>query len=550
MNLPSRSAVWMICKIAFFLADSINQTNGSPSLNKSKITPTSTTYSYKLAKDWPLTRILSKKGINLENHADTSVQIATPDDGDFQTFIQDSALWVDKSLLIKKMWKSLWNSEVVIATAPPKWGKTINLSMIKFYCELPLDSDGFETPKQQSASHLYFNEGKVVLKNGTIQELDGVPLVSGFQEHLADHPVIYMSGVNLTMENILESVRIMIHQTYKRHESLLRRLDKEHSKASTKKKDGVARDIEQFRTFYDPEKATALNESQVVEGIQHLSELLNKTYKRKVVILFDDHEYYVYRTYFVNKSSNFSSNCSDNFNTIWKKFLHHTIQSNAHLEKAVISGAIRAPSPGTLMGSRVLTYYKAYVFDNRDLYPYYGIFEKEFLEMARLRGIDNATIENATQWYGGYSSLSHVAVQMYSPYSTSRFISTLQIRDYQPTSWLSDFISRMLQKPKLKEKCFSSTMESFTRGTNNLFGVPISYFSELSLRNFENLQKVIIQNESEYYGGLHNDAIGSIFLSSGYASVIGYNRNQFNVLINVLPNLEMYTHFSDMLNGQ
>ncbi|XP_065218730.1 uncharacterized protein LOC135844443 [Planococcus citri] len=525
---------------------STTYTNASNSSFSSTTSSTSTSSSSPCSPtssndNWHLTKILTKKGIDLSNHDDKSVQIATPDDGDFQSFIQDSSLWVDKSLLIRKLWEGLQDRNVII-TAPPKWGKTISLSMFKFYCELSLDADGFETPKSQSASHLYFNEGKVVLKNGTIQELDRLPLISGFDEHLGDHPVIFMSGVNLTMENILESLRMMIHQTYKRHKCLLTRLYTELGNANDQGKPLVQEDIEEFRAFYDLEKTMVLNESHVVRGIHHLSEILHKVYKKKVAILFDDYEYFVYKTYFTDRPSNFT-NSSSNFATIWDSFISHTFEENEHLEKAILTGAIRAYDPKTVLGS--LNYYRAYVFDVEDLFPYYGIFENEFLEMARLRGIDKHTIKNATQWYGGYRTRSHLNVQMYSPHSTTRFISTLQIQNYWPNSLLSDFVQKLIQKPKLRQRT-CNLANDYVKNETCPAGIFPKYFNGMTSQNYAELQKLAMGQIR--YSSVHADIVASVLISSGFAAVHEHNHGPYYIIIRNVPNREVYSQVSRIVN--
>lgn len=56
--------------------------------------------------------------------------------GDFETLRKNTLCFVDRSLLILKLFNSFKNQDSFFITYPRGTGKTVNLSMIKDFCEL------------------------------------------------------------------------------------------------------------------------------------------------------------------------------------------------------------------------------------------------------------------------------------------------------------------------------------------------------------------------------------------------------------------------------
>ena len=66
---------------------------------------------------------------------------------DFRTLIEESTVIIDKSMLIKAFLRN--KDETALITYPRRWGKTINLSMVKTFFELEVDNNGVPLPDEQ-----------------------------------------------------------------------------------------------------------------------------------------------------------------------------------------------------------------------------------------------------------------------------------------------------------------------------------------------------------------------------------------------------------------
>src|SRR5689334_8922064 len=77
---------------------------------------------------------------------------------DFRSLVENSTVIVDKSMLIKEF--LAYKGESLLITYPRRWGKTINMNMIKTFLELEVDEQGKELPKSQKSNLSVFAAGK------------------------------------------------------------------------------------------------------------------------------------------------------------------------------------------------------------------------------------------------------------------------------------------------------------------------------------------------------------------------------------------------------
>ena len=86
---------------------------------------------------------------------------------DFKKMIEGDFFYIDKTLLIEELWNA--SSEVILMPRPRRFGKTLNLSMLKYFFE----------KSDQNYAYL-FNSTKI-WRNESFRSIQG------------QHPVIYLS---------------------------------------------------------------------------------------------------------------------------------------------------------------------------------------------------------------------------------------------------------------------------------------------------------------------------------------------------------------------
>lgn len=93
----------------------------------------------------------------------TAPQIYTGTD-DFAELLLKSNVWIDKSLFIKEFLES--GSKVVLITRPRRWGKSINIDMLKRFLAIEVDDKGQPLPKEKCIHHKLFVGGEVIHESG------------------------------------------------------------------------------------------------------------------------------------------------------------------------------------------------------------------------------------------------------------------------------------------------------------------------------------------------------------------------------------------------
>ncbi|MDJ1305274.1 MAG: AAA family ATPase [Candidatus Midichloria sp.] len=77
---------------------------------------------------------------------------------DFRNFIIGNDAYVDKSLFIQHVIKN--DAHVMLITRPRRWGKSLNLDILKDFLSIEVDEDGH--PIESNSNRVLFTEGEVI----------------------------------------------------------------------------------------------------------------------------------------------------------------------------------------------------------------------------------------------------------------------------------------------------------------------------------------------------------------------------------------------------
>ena len=212
---------------------------------------------------------------------------------DFKKIITENLYYIDKSLFIKEVVGS--GAMVLLYPRPRRFGKTLNLSMLKYFYDCSEDnSDLF---KDLAIS----NEDNIMKKQGK-------------------HPVIFITLKDIkaeTVEHCFEKIYHEISKLYKVHKNIL-------TNGSMSELD-----IEYYNKIMS-ETGTRTN---FETSLKNLSQYLFEHYKINPVILIDEYDTPIHAGYYNNYYKEIIG--------FMQGFLGGALKDNVYLEKGVLTGILR-----------------------------------------------------------------------------------------------------------------------------------------------------------------------------------------------------------------
>lgn len=310
---------------------------------------------------------------------------------DFKELLSGNNYFVDKTLMIKEFMES--NSKVTLIPRPRRFGKTLNMSMIKYFLEKTECDNGY-----------LFNSLKIQNEN-EIMELQG------------KYPVIYVTFKDEKYSNwsdCYSSLKILLSDLFRQHGYLL------HS--------NIIDDQEkaQFRLILNGQGDLAVN----CNSLKLLSRLLSVHHDKKVIILIDEYDVPIQQGYL--------KYYYDNVIEFMRNFLSGALKDNIYVEKAMLTGILRVAKESVFSGLNNLTV--SSLLDSK-YGKYFGFTTREIQDLLEYFNIgDNK--EHVTRWYNGYNFGDNV---IYNPWSILSYISNSQeLRNYWVNTASNDLIKTIL----------------------------------------------------------------------------------------------------------
>lgn len=226
---------------------------------------------------------------------------------DFRKLRESHFYYVDKTRLIEQLLLN-W-SEVTLFTRPRRFGKTLNMSMLKSFFDIGTDKALFDG--------LYISGNKELC-----------------DEYMGKYPVIFLllKGVEgLTYEEAFEAfVRIMGKEvnrvSFLADSDKLTQIEREQYEGLTIMKNG--------RLAFDKEK--------LISSLQLLSQLLYKHYGKKVVILIDEYD--------VPLDKAFQNGYYNEMVSLIRGLFGQALKTNEFLQFAVLTGCLRISKESIFTG--------------------------------------------------------------------------------------------------------------------------------------------------------------------------------------------------------
>lgn len=302
----------------------------------------------------------------------------------FKDFKERGYYYVDKTLLIKELLDR--GGKVTLFTRPRRFGKTLNMYMLKYFFEMDIDSKTHE-----------------VVDNSSL--FDGLKIMSAGEEytkHMGKYPVIFLS-LNVMKQMYFDSAVNMLKSNmadeFSRHSYLLDKLD-----LSDKDKD--------FYYKMSNKQGTA---DDCKEALLIISRLLKEYHGVGPVILID--EYDVPLQYGYEQGPEYYGKVLD----LIRSMFEQTFKNNPYLSFGVLTGCLRVSRESIFTGMNNLEI----VSIMTTIYgEYFGFTDEEVVKMMNDFGVAEK-IDEAREWYDGYI---FGEANIYNPWSFIQYVQAKTVR--------------------------------------------------------------------------------------------------------------------------
>ena len=329
---------------------------------------------------------------------------------DFRKVIRDNNYFVDKSLLIRDLVNS--NAQVSLIPRPRRFGKTLNLSMLKYFFESGEDN-----------AYLFKD---LAISNTEV-----------FDEHINKYPVIFLSFKDVKNDNFEEAQNKIFH--------IIRREFSRHSEDISTIINGA--DEESRYNYYKILQRKAGKETYEI-SLELLSRMLYIKYNREVVILIDEYDTPVHAAYlngYYEKLIGFMRN-----------FFSGAFKDNPYLFKGVITGILRVSRESIFSGLNNLATYT--ILDER-YSTMFGFTIEETKEILADYGLQSK-YDEVSETYNGYQFGSST---IFNPWSIINYIDNPR---HEPLPYWANTSSNELVKHliKVSSLSFKKNLEIWLKG--------------------------------------------------------------------------------------
>ncbi len=327
----------------------------------------------------------------------------------FKRLIDDGYMYVDKTLLVKDILDS--NSSVVLITRPRRFGKTLNMSMLKYFYEIP-ECRQYEM-ENEDASYLFNG-----LKIFDDQE---------YRKEQGQYPVIFLTlkgAKQIDWEETYENLVKIIANEYKRHQYLLKT-----NVLDCKEKEMYQRIIELEAT-----------NSEYTDVIFNLSNYLEKYFKEKVMVIIDEYDTPIQAGYI----NGYYKEIID----FMKSMLGKGLKGNNSLKQGVLTGIMKVAKESIFSD---FNNPRIYTVLTNDMSDKFGFTEEEVEEIIKNRGLYEQ-IEEVKAWYNGYRF--GLGTTIYNPWSILNYAvqPEMGLRPYWINTSANLVIKEVMQLDKVEGK--------------------------------------------------------------------------------------------------
>lgn len=330
---------------------------------------------------------------------------------DFGKILEGKFDFVDKSLLIPQV---IDGPEVILLTRPRRFGKTLNMSMLRYFF----------------AQEVFGLPTKGLFDQLKIAQVDSATI----HQHQGKYPVIFLTfkdikeaSFKLAYEKISELIVSMYGEfLYLENSDFVLDYQKDFFKAILKKK---------------------ASQAQLENSLKVLSECLFRHHGKKPIILIDEYDTPI--------QSSYLQKYYDEAIPFFRNFFSAALKDNPYLFKAVLTGILRVSRESLFSGLNNL---KVYSVLHPQFDEFFGFTEKEVNQLLTKSNLQEKANE-VKYWYNGYQIGDTV---LYNPWS---IVNCIQDDGVLKPFWVNTSDNELIKEQLLKpSKNFKEKFEMLLQG--------------------------------------------------------------------------------------
>ena len=333
----------------------------------------------------------------------------------FEEMRREDFYYVDKSHVIEQL-LTQWG-KVNLFTRPRRFGKSLNMSMLQSFFEIGKDKtlfDGLRISDNQELCEKY--QGKF-------------PVVS-----------VSLKGIN--------------GATYEEARRFLIKIINEEARRLSVLSDSTELDETDHELLTQLKKKEMTNDS-LVYSIRELTELLEKHYGSKVIVLIDEYDVPLAKA---NENGYY-----DEMVLLIRNLFENALKTNNSLKFAVLTGCLRIAKESIFTG---LNNFKVYSITDKSFDETFGFTDAEVKELLRYYGQEKY-YETVKEWYDGYRFGN---VDVYCPWDVINFCSDhladpgLEPKNYWANTSGNSVISHFIDSVGKPQKLTRMELEQLVNG--------------------------------------------------------------------------------------
>ena len=334
---------------------------------------------------------------------------------DFEEIRQEDFYYVDKTRLIEQL-LAQWG-EVNIFTRPRRFGKSLNMSMFQHFFEIGSERtlfDGLEISKNLKLCEEY--QGKYPVLSISLKGINGTT---------------YEEARGFLVKTINEEARRLLFLS---GSPKLDETDQELLKQLKKKE---------------------MSNDSLVYSIRELTELLEKHYEKKVIVLIDEYDVPLAKA---NENGYY-----DEMVLLIRNLFENGLKTNRSLKFAILTGCLRVAKESIFTG---LNNFKIYSITDKSFDETFGFTDSEVRKLLEYYG-QEVYYETVKEWYDGYRFGD---VEVYCPWDVINFCSDhrtdpkLAPKNYWANTSGNSVISHFIESVNEPHKLTKMELEQLVNG--------------------------------------------------------------------------------------
>lgn len=314
--------------------------------------------------------------------------------------VRENYYFVDKTDFIRQLIDA--HSAVTLITRPRRFGKTLTLSMLKYF---------FSIDRKKESQGLF--SGLSVEKSGT-----------AYMNHLGAHPVIFISLKNVsgdTWESIVKSLGFALADLYRSFNYLSQ---------SAVVDDSLK--IYLQKVIY--ENAT---QDELAVSLLRLTTMLHQHYGKPVILLIDEYDAPIQQAW----ERGFYGECI----RFMRQFLGSALKTNASLDFAVLTGVLRIAKESIFSGLNNLDVCSVMTDQYSDVFGFTADEVSDIASALQCRHM----LPDIQAWYDGYR---FGTADIYNPWSVINFFDKQTLADYWVNTSGNAILRQLMKQTDAEQK--------------------------------------------------------------------------------------------------